>query len=96
MKAIKICADGSLHVINISPTFDKIREIVGGAVDNIRLFSDVMTYIKRYPLETDKYNRSVHGVKGDVLITGGRGSYIMDLTEQQINDIKALFNGGGS
>lgn len=93
MKAIKIDSEGRLYVINISPTFDKIREIVGGAVDNIRLFVDVMTYIKRYPLETDKYNKSVHGVKGDVLITGGKGSYIVDLTDQQINDIKALFQG---
>ena len=93
MKAIKIDAEGRLYVINISPTFDKIREIVGGAVDNIRLFADVMTYIKRYPLETDKYNKAIYGVKGDVLITGGRGSYIMELTDEQINDIKALFQG---
>ena len=93
MRASKICADGKLCVINIAPTFDKIREIVGGAVDTVRLFTDVMTYIKRYPVESDEYNKSIHGVKGDVLITGGKGSYIMDLTDQQINDIKALFQG---
>ena len=93
MKAIKICADGSLHVINIKPSFDKIREIIGGPVDTVRLFSDVMTYIKRFPLENDKYNKSIHGVKGDVLITGGKGSYIMELTDEQIENIKALFQG---
>ncbi len=93
MKAIKICADGSLHVINIKPSFDKIREIIGGPVDTVRLFSGLMTYIKRTPLESDKYNKAVHGVKGDVLITGGHGSYIMELTDEQIENIKALFKG---
>lgn len=95
MKVIKVSVDGSLHVIDIRMDFDKIREILGGPVDTIRLFSDVVTYIKRFPEETDKYNKKLHGVKGDVLITGGHGSYLTDLTEIQINDIKRIFNGAG-
>lgn len=93
MKAIKICVDGSFHVINIARSFDKIREILGGPVDTVRLFSDVTTYIKRRPDETDKYNKKVHGVKGDILITGGRGSYLDDLSDKQISNIQAMFEG---
>lgn len=95
VKVIKVSVDGSLHVIDIRPSFDKIREIVGGAVDTVRLFSDVVTYIKRFPEETDKFNKKLQAIKGDVLITGGRGSYLMGLTDEQIQNIKQIFNDSG-
>lgn len=95
MKVIKVSVDGSLHVVDIRMDFDKIREILGGPVDTIRLFQDVVTYIKRFPDETDKYNKKLHGVKGDVLIIGGHGSYLTDLTEIQIKNIQTIFNDCG-
>lgn len=95
MRAIKICADGSLYVINIARSFDKIREILGGPVDTVRLLCDVITYIKRCPDEADSYNKKLHLIKGDVLITGGRGSYLDDLSDEQIENIKLIFNDSG-
>lgn len=93
MKSILINTNGDLKVIDIRPDGEKIREILGGPVDTIRLFSNAVTYIKRFPEETDKFNKKIHGVKGSVLITGGHGSYFSDLTEKQISDISLIFNG---
>ena len=93
MRAIKIETNGSVHVVNIPRNFSAVRDAVGGVLDTIRLFSDVVTYIKRSPGENERFNKKVHGVKGPVLITGGQGSYLEDLTEKQVKDITLMFGG---
>ena len=90
INALKVCANGNLFGVWLSPNIESVRKELGGSIDNINLFTDVQTFIRRTPNDL-KVNVFVPGVNGDILITGGKGSYLTSLTEQQLINLTGIF-----
>ena len=90
ISVLKVTAKGELILIWISPDVLELRRALGGPVDTINLFTDVQTFIRRTPNELEE-NVCVHGVSGDIVITGGHGSYLASLSAQQIYDLTRMF-----
>lgn len=90
INVLKLKAEGQLFSFYIHPVADEIRRLLGGPIDNIELFTDVQTFIRRLPNDL-KENVFVPGVHGDIIITGGKGSYLDGLTTQQMLNLKNIF-----
>ena len=87
ISVLKVCADGEFEELVIEPSIVDVRRELGAAIDNIKLFTDVQSFICRLPNEC-RENVLMPGVYGDVIFTGGRGSYLAGLTAQQIDNLK--------
>lgn len=83
-------SEGTILKSYILPSIDSVRLLLKGTVDNINLFTDVQAFIRRDEKEL-KSNVFVPGVYGDILLTGGKGSYLTGLTVEQETNILKLF-----
>ena len=79
IQVLQLTAEVRIHKVHIKPSVDDIRTILKGPVDTVKLFTGVQSFIRRQPNELEE-NKLVHGVYGDVVFTGGHGSYIAGLS----------------
>lgn len=93
INVLKVCADGEFEELLIEPSIVDVRRELGAVIDNIKLFTDVQSFICRLPYEC-RENLLMPGVYGDVIFTGGRGSYLAGLSPRQMSDLKKIFSGG--
>ena len=90
INVLNVCADGTLLVLKIEPSVEAVRRELGACIDNIKLFTDVQTFICRMPNDFPE-NALLPGIRGDVIITGGRGFYLTGLTDERISELFKLF-----
>lgn len=92
IRTIQVTASGELLTVYIDRSFYAVRELIGCALDTINLgIKNTVAYICR-DLRTDKpFNKFVPGVRGDILITGGHGSYLTDIPADAIVQVYKLF-----
>ena len=84
INVLKVCADGTLEKLWIQPSVLDIRLELSAPIDNINLFTDVQSFICRQPNQLSE-NILLPGVYGDVIFTGGRGSYLAGLSLEQMS-----------
>lgn len=89
IKVLKICCDGKIKTEWIPPSVKYIRLILNGPIDTVNMFNGVVTYIRRQPNNLDK-NKHFPSITGDVLITGGQGSYLSDISDEMLSFITNL------
>ena len=92
IKVLMASADGELDELLIEPSIVDVRRELGAAIDNIKLFTDVQSFICRSPNDRPE-NVFIPGVYGDVIFTGGRGSYLAGLSDEKIAFLKKIFRG---
>ena len=94
ISVLKMTAKGQFIPIFIRPDVEDLRHELGGAVDNVKLFADVQSFIlrtsKNYELQENVY---LPGIYGDIVFTGGYGSYLADLSADKIAQIIRKFKG---
>ena len=94
IRVLKITAKGEFVITFIPPHTDALRKELGGAVDTINLFTDVQSFIRRTSEKHDlEENVYVPGIYGDIVMTGGSGSYFAGLSEDKIKLLIRLFKG---
>ncbi|MBR2024590.1 MAG: hypothetical protein IKA02_02135 [Clostridia bacterium] len=94
IRVFRVTADGRCLLTYIPRHVDAIRNLLGGELDTIRLFSDknLTVYIRRVNKNvTFELNKKLHGVFGDVVICAGRNGYIEDLSDKQYSDLIKIF-----
>ena len=90
IRVVKVTAKGVLYSKLISSDVEALHRELGGPVDNIKLFSDVLTFVRRQPNDLHE-NKLMPGVFGDILFTGGKGSYLSGLSQAQVNNLALIF-----
>ena len=92
ISVLKLCADGSLLKLWIRPSIEEVQLQLGGAVDTVRVFTGIQTFIRRLPdVHELEENICFPGIYGDVLFTGGQGSYLAGLSLAQMSSLCKLF-----
>lgn len=93
IRALRIMADGTLRLMYLYTTISAVRDVVGTPLDNINLgVSNTVAYIKRDLRGELPENRRLPGVHGDVLVTGGNGSFMDNITADSVNEIKRKYH----
>ena len=91
---LKLTAKGEFVITWIRPDVEDLRHLLGGAVDNVKLFTDVQSFILRtsenHELQENVY---VSGIYGDIVFTGGYGSYLADLSASKMAQLVQIFKG---
>lgn len=90
INVLKVTTKGELIQMWIYPDVAELRRALGGPVDTINLFADVQTFIRRTPNELEE-NVCVHGVSGDIVITGGHDSYLACIPADKMACLINLF-----
>lgn len=90
INVLNVCADGTLEVLKIDSSVEAVRRELGACIDNIKLFTDVQSFICRLPNDFSE-NVLLPGIRGYVIITGGRGSYLTGLTDECISNLFKIF-----
>ena len=90
INVLKVTAKGELIQLWIPPDVLELRRALGGPVDSINLFTDVQTFIRRVPNDLEE-NVCVHGVSGDIVITGGHDSYLAGIPAEKMSYLIKLF-----
>ncbi|MBP3494927.1 MAG: hypothetical protein J6K52_01850 [Clostridia bacterium] len=91
INAVQLCADGRILSVWLDSTVESIRDCLGGPVDTIKLFTDCLTFVRRDTRNELPENKQIPGVYGDVLVTGGHGSYIIGLPYVKKENIIKMF-----
>ena len=92
IRVFRITADGRCHLTYIPRHISAIRNLLGGDLDTIKLFTNFTSYIRRVDKNAQlEPNKKVHGVFGDVVICAGRNGYIEDLSDKQYSDLIKIF-----
>lgn len=90
INVLKVTAKGELIQLWIVPDVLELRRALGGPVDSINLFTDVQTFIRRVPNDLEE-NVHLHGVRGDIIITGGHDSYLAGIPAGKMSELLKLF-----
>ena len=92
IRVFRVTADGRCFLTYIPRHIGAIRNLLGGDLDTINLFTNLTSYIRRDDKNaTLEPNKKVHGVFGDVVICAGRNGVINDLTDKDYSDLKKIF-----
>ena len=94
IRVLKLTAKGEFIVIWIRPKVEDLRQLVGGAVDSVKLFINVQSFILRTSEEHElEENVYFPGIYGDIVFTGGHGSYLAGLTASKMAQLVQIFKG---
>ena len=94
ISVLKLTAKGEFVITWIRPDVEDLRHLLGGAVDSVKLFTDVQSFILRVSENHElEENVNVPGIYGDIVFTGGRGSYLADLPADKMAVLIRLFKG---
>ena len=92
IRVFRVTADGRCLLTYIPRHINAIRELLGGPVDTIKLFTNMTSYIRRFDKNDNlDPNKKVHGVYGDIVICAGRNGVINDLTDKDYSDLIKIF-----
>ena len=92
IRVFRVMADGRCLLTYIPRHIGAIRNLLGGELDTIKLFTNFTSYIRRVDKNAQlEPNKKVNGVFGDVVICAGRNGVINDLTDKDYSDLKKIF-----
>lgn len=92
IRVFRVTADGKFLLTYIPRHIGAIKNLLGGELDTIKLFTNMTSYIRRVDKNAHlEPNKKVHGVFGDVVICAGRNGVINDLTDKDYSDLIKIF-----